>query len=191
MIIPMKKLVVGIFSMLTFTLFSQEQFSLLETSLITVDGTSTIHDWKVTAHEHSGEATFKVENGDLSKILLIVEVEYIRGERGATMDNKLKKALKSNEFPQISFNLLESVSVKNGIGQENNLINVNGTLTIAGAGKDVSSMVEAHFNEGVLYLKGMVPLLLSDYKIEPPTAMFGQIETGNQVTVNFDLKFSK
>jgi len=40
-----------------------------------------------------------------------------------------------------------------------------------------------------LSFKGTLPLKLSDFNIEPPSAMFGQIVTGDEITLNFELSF--
>lgn len=41
-----------------------------------------------------------------------------------------------------------------------------------------------------LHLQGSKSLKLADFQVEPPTAMFGQIVTGDEISVVLDLYFS-
>ena len=66
-----------------------------------------------------------------------------------------------------------------------------GSLNIAGAEKTVEIPVTMETASEGLKIKGQKKLVLQDYGMEPPTAMFGQIVVGDEVTVNFDLLFSK
>ena len=66
--------------------FAQEIYILSSESTLTVDGTSTIHDWTVTANTIEGKMNL---DGDvLREIIFEVTVADIMSERGATMDKK-------------------------------------------------------------------------------------------------------
>jgi hypothetical protein len=41
--------------------------------------------------------------------------------------------------------------------------------------------------DGSVKATGVVPILMTDYGIQPPTAIFGRLKTGNEVKVNFEL----
>jgi hypothetical protein len=41
--------------------------------------------------------------------------------------------------------------------------------------------------DGSIAVRGSVPLFMSDFGIEPPTAMLGMLKTADQVTVKFEL----
>lgn len=90
-------------------------------------------------------------------------------------------ALKKEEHPKISINLNE---VKNST-------NLMGTINVAGQEKTVEIPVKMNTDNASLKISGEYAITLQDYDIEPPTAMFGQIIVGNDVTVKFDLVFSK
>jgi len=158
---------------------AQDTFSLSDGSTMTIDGSSTIHDWTVTANTMSGSV--KAEDTAPKEINFDVDVENIKSERGPTMDNKMHAALKKEEHPKVSFKLSE---VKN----ESTLI---GTLTIAGQEKTVEVPVKMNASGESIKLAGEQKITLQDYGIEPPTAMFGQIIVGDDVTVKFDLVFVK
>ena len=40
-------------------------------------------------------------------------------------------------------------------------------------------------------VKGEVPLKMSDFGIDPPTAMMGTLKTGNEVVIKYNLEFEK
>lgn len=179
-------------------LFSQEELVLTDSSTIAVEGTSTLHDWVVTSHGNSGfltlqnEKTDDVQNevGQISALQLLIAVNALKGEKGETMNRKMWKALKSEDFPKIKYSLIEPIP-KEAIGHENKIVETVGMLRIAGIEKEIRCPLELRFKDGCFYLKGKIPLQMSDYGIEPPTAMFGQIETGDKVVVNIDLKFTR
>lgn len=175
----MKKLVVLVLVSFTYVGLAQETFTLSPDSKLTIDGTSTIHDWTVAANSISGSTT--AEEGLPKTIEFEVAVGEIQSERGASMDKKMHAALKKEEHPKISFNLTE---VKNSM-------NLAGKLNVAGQEKAVEIPVKMNVDGGSLKISGEYAITLQDYGIEPPTAMFGQIIVGNDVTVKFDLVFSK
>ena len=89
-------------------LFAQDveyKAELGENSTMTIDGTSTIHDWTSTVEEIDGalvlvEKTAKkgLKKGDKIKQLKItIPVKKIISPRGSSMDNRTWKALKEEE----------------------------------------------------------------------------------------------
>lgn len=159
---------------------SQETYKLSEESVLTISGTSTLHDWTVTANSMQGSLSY---GDEIVGVELKVVASEIKSERGAAMDKKMHGALKSDEHPEIVFNF-EDVTSSDGVG-------INGRLTIAGVGQEV----ELHSNitalENGYRIQGEHPITLKDFGMEPPTAMFGQIVVGDKVTVNYDLVFVK
>jgi len=156
---------------------AQETYTLTADSKLTIDGTSTVHDWTVTANSMQG--IVKVEGTSPKEIDFQVNVADIISERGATMDKKMHNALKKEEYPKVLFVLKE---VK---GQDS----VSGTLTIAGNSNDVDIESKISNSGDVLKISGEKKIVLKDFEIEPPTAMFGQVIVGDDVTVKFDLVF--
>lgn len=159
--------------------YAQDSYVLdKQKSVLTVSGTSTLHDWEVTANVFDGDLSLL--DAVPQQLNLTVEAKEIKSERGATMDKKMYNALKVEEHPQISF-VLESA--------QGNLF--KGKLTIAGTTKEVEITSEGTTLAGSYELKGAKEILLADFGIEPPTAMFGQIVVGEAVTISFDFFFNK
>lgn len=156
--------------------FGQEAYTLGAESTLTIDGTSTIHDWTVTANKMTG--TLTATEGTPKEISFEVNVADIQSERGATMDKKMHDALKKEEHPKVSFALKEVKGASTLVG----------TLTIAGIEKEVEIDTELTVEDAVR-IKGEKKITLQDFSMKPPTAMFGQIVVGDEVMVKFDLLF--
>jgi len=159
--------------------FAQETFTLSADSKLTIDGTSTVHDWTVTANTMDGSV--KTEENSPKEINFNVVVADIKSERGATMDKKMHAALGKDSSPKVIFDLKE---VKN----QSTLV---GTLNIAGNEQDVEIKGKIDASEDRISISGEHGITLEDFNIEPPTAMFGQVIVGDKVIVKFDLIFKK
>lgn len=179
----MKKTILTLFlASTTLLTFAQETYMLASESVLTVVGSSTIHDWTVTANTIQG--TLKADGNILKEISFEVAVEGIISERGATMDKKTHNALKKEEHPNVIFSAQE-VEISSTGNQ-----NITGKLNIAGVVKEVDIAIEIKKSTGKIRIKGEKEITLQDFDIKPPTAMFGSIIVGDNVTIKFDLIFT-
>ncbi len=171
------------------------KYSVSDETKMTVSGTSTLHDWTSEVNEVKGfvevDENFagdgKINVDDVVKLVNIsVPVKSIISPRGATMDKKTYNALKSEEHPEIIFALKDNkVSSVNGEGFT---VEASGDLTIAGVTKHVAFPVHGKLLSGdKMNFEGAYKLNMLEYEMEPPTAMFGQIVTGEEVEIKFDL----
>jgi polyisoprenoid-binding protein YceI len=163
--------------------FPQDNYELSSESVLTVDGTSTLHAWSVTANTFTG--ALQLEENTIKEISFEVEVASLISPRGATMDKKTHNALKKEEHPKVLFSA-NDISLSEGDSQ-----NILGKLTMAGVEKEVVVVTTIVRSEGKLQITGNQKITLQDYNMEPPTAMFGSIIVGDDVVINFDLVFAK
>ncbi|MCK0146447.1 YceI family protein [Arenibacter sp. F26102] len=170
---------------LVFAGYAQETYTLAKESVLKINGSSTIHDWTVIANSMKG--SMKMDAGVLKNLNFQVEVAEINSERGAAMDKKMHAALKVEEHPEVSFKFKE---IKKD-GSAENSFHIMGMLNIAGAEKEVDITSEFQEVGGKYVFKGSKEIKLQDFNMEPPTAMFGQIIVGDNVTIHFDLVFAK
>jgi polyisoprenoid-binding protein YceI len=165
--------------------FSQE-------SSITVDGTSNRDDWTVTARQFEGYVTVNESGGetipDILEAQLIVIVQEMTGETSSIMDRLMRDALKAREHPQIVFELT-GVNVEPNADDPNRFkVLTSGELSQAGVTRPIEVLLEGtRLENGTYQFTGSHSLYMRDYDMQPPTAMFGALVTGNEVTVNFDL----
>jgi len=193
-----KKLIIAIiFLSLFFTpIFSQNQYVLHPDSKIAVEGGSTLTDWKAVVNQFDGMGTLgsalskkSIKTGKaLSELSLTCVVESMDGGRGPAMNKKIRTALKMTEHPTISFKASSS-AVKEVLNKAEKtfLFTATGDLTIAGVTKEVEIELEGKREADKLLLNGSKDLKLSTFDIKAPSAMFGQIETKDDISIQFEL----
>lgn len=188
-----KILFAGVVFMLftTGSLFAQN-FKMDASSEIIVAGTSNIHDWEMKTNSKQGMAVLKMQDGkltEISKLQVSVLAESLDSGKGG-MDKNAYKALDTKKHKNIEFNLDK---VKNITAGTNNSYTVEGlaSLKIAGVSKQVPVSFTATVNGSKLKINGKQEINMTHYKVDPPTAMFGTIKTGEDVTVKFNSSFTK
>lgn len=160
---------------------------------ITLNGTSTLHDWTMTAHTFVCDAQFAISSGhkitDISSMTFTLPVTNLKSESDGLNDNAYK-ALKSDEYKDITF-----VMTKSKINSSTEQVyetSVWGNLTIAGVTKPVGFYLTVDYNaDGSLTASGSVPLKMSTFDIERPSFLFGAMKAGDALTLKFDLALVK
>lgn len=170
---------------------AQESFQ-LRSAQITISGTSSLHDWisQTTTVTATGKLT--VEKGtlvDIPTLQVSIPVTSIKSEKGKTMDGKTHKALLSDQHPNITFKLADVNSIENN-GSEIK-IKATGLLTIAGKAKTIQLAVKATSDgNGTYRFSGSKAMKMTDFGVDPPTALLGTLKTGDDITVAFDVKLA-
>lgn len=170
------------------TAFAQSYSLVPDQSEVMITGTSNVHDWESDAEEFTGTASIDIQNDSLvsiSDLKFNVVVDGIKSGKGG-MDKKTYDALNKKKHPNITF-VLSDISEINA----NSLI-ANGELTISGVTNTIQMEVEySILPDGTVSFKGTQPINMTNYKVDPPTAMFGAIKAGEEVEVIFDAKFAQ
>ncbi len=160
-------------------------------SKITVDGTSNRDNWTVIAPEFEGSVTIVQNSGDSPEFLeaqLAVKTQDMTGGRGSIMDRLMLNALKANQHPDIIFTLTDVESVPDDENPQVFQVKSTGELTIAGVTQTIEVELQGQqLEDGSYRFQGSRSLLMRDYDIEPPTAMFGALVTGNEVVINLEI----
>ncbi len=63
-------------------------------------------------------------------------------------------------------------------------------MEIAGVTRPMTFDLAFSYADGNFHLEGSKALRFSDFEIDPPAAMFGQIVTGDEIVVKLDLTFA-
>lgn len=175
--------------MLSFSLLlSAQTHYVIKDFQMSIAGTSSLHDWESDVTNLTAEGKF--QTGDVLTSIENLEVEIpvadIKSSKGSIMDNKTYKALKYEDHPVISYRLnkVQSITANNkGI-----TVKASGQLTIAGTTRDVSLTVEGRsLPGGGLEFTGAKALKMTDFNVDPPTALMGTIKTGDDITVKFKI----
>ncbi len=162
-----------------------QTFNLKNTeSTVTVFGTSSLHDWHVVAETKSGQIIFKdLETGELETCTLDVVSQSLKSGKKA-MDKNTYKALKTETYKSIFFQLTSVQSIiDKGIGKF--LIKCQGDLTITNVKKQIPIEFTIEIIQDKIIVTGSKSIKMTDFNIEPPTALLGTIRTGNEITIQF------
>jgi polyisoprenoid-binding protein YceI len=161
-------------------------------SKLKVDGTSNIHDWQINAENQQGKLSVEFENGklvELQQLDFIVMAESLKSGKGS-MDKNTYKALNTGKYKQIVFKLTKVKSI-NCSASNSCKVAVTGNLTIAGTTKPIDLTFELNNGESRITLSGSKTIKMTDFGVEPPTAMFGTITTGDALDIKFESIFKK
>jgi len=161
--------------------------------VVTINGTSNLHNWTETVGTVSGNGSVswnsdKTINLDAMKINM--EVHSIKSTEGSIMNNNTYKALKADANPEIIIALNSPIkSIKPQLNTAP--VSVSANLTIAGVTKSISIESKLSMQEqGKLVFEGSKSINMTDYGIKPPTALFGTLKTGNEITISFKTNFT-
>lgn len=161
-------------------------------SSLKVEGTSNIHDWEMTAKDLQGSMKVQMEDGQLvqlEQLQFAVVAESLKSGKGG-MDKNTYKALNTDKHKTITYEL-KSVKNLDCTSKTSCKITTNGVLTISGTRQNVELIFDAKVAGDKITLSGNKKIKMSDYKVDPPTAMFGTITTGDDVNIKFQTVFSK
>jgi polyisoprenoid-binding protein YceI len=163
----------------------------MNTARVSIAGTSNIHEYtasttalRVTNAQLASsvsDANFwddVIKPGGLESFEVVISSATLTSPREG-LDKNMHKALKVEQFPDITFRLLRVEP--DGAG-----IKAAGTLAIAGVERQVTLPIGLERTESGLSIKGQLPLLMTDYGIAAPKAMLGMLKTDPKVTVAFE-----
>ncbi len=164
--------------------FNQKNFSM------TIQGTSSLHDWESSVEKVETKGSYTIENNaltDVSSVVLKIPVTSIKSTKGKTMDNKTFEAFEYLKHPNITFTLKTKK-----ISAVNAKIDLTGNLTMAGVTNPVELPVEYKvLPNGDLQIKGSKKIKMTSFNMKPPTAVLGTIKVGDEVVIVFDLTLTK
>lgn len=159
-------------------------------SQLSISGTSSLHDWNMKLDALNCKIMGEKESDKdivLKNIDFVAQVSNLKSNESSIMDNKAYKAMKKDKFPTISFTGNHVFTLPLNNNQFSGT--VTGMLSIAGKKKQVEFAIKGSSENGVISVEGVYPLKMSDYGIDPPTAFFGTLKTGDQIKVHFKILF--
>ncbi|WP_304516337.1 YceI family protein [Cecembia rubra] len=163
---------------------AQVKYILAPSPELKVEGGSSLHDWDMTSNAAKGEGQFIIEGNQFKGIRSLqvsMEAESLKsGTKG--LDANAYKALDTKKNKEVKFTLKELT----GSG---NSYQVKGDFTIAGVTKPASFPVKVTQNGNRVTFEGSYNTKLTDYSIDPPTALLGTVKTRDEITIKFKTTF--
>lgn len=173
-------------------------YTLDESSTIVIKGTSTIHDWEVDAEKMDATITLAASQSEDEELQNPVEafsitilVESLESGKGK-MNRKMHDALKKDDHPEIMFFLKSAQMVDKVPSGQSFTLKATGNLNIAGSLKEITFPVKAtKVSNNSFRFEGSHSLNMKEYDVDPPSAVFGTIKSGEEVTIEFNILVNK
>lgn len=167
-------------------------------STLKIEGDSTLHSWDADAEEFS--VTLSVgrswldsmdewSSDSVENLKVVVPVDKIESGR-SRMNRDLREALKAEDYPEIIFDWKE-ITLDENSASEYRILNVTGTLKVAGEKREIEFTAEAALDNGTINVKGSYELNMEYYGIDPPRALLGTLRTDKKVVIMFGLKLEE
>jgi len=173
----------------------------LVSSRVTVEGTSTLHNWKVEGQ--SVEGYLSIDEQELAALWMrsgppphalaatvrvdIPVTSLTSSKRG--MDETMYEALKVTTHPMITYDLKSAKIPMRQAAQAGDAvltIETTGVLMVAGVERTVNiPMHLRRLSENRLEVSGEASLRMTEFGIDPPRAMLGTLRTGDTVHVHW------
>jgi polyisoprenoid-binding protein YceI len=168
---------------------SNAQSFKVKTFKMTVNGISTMHEWESQVEELECKASYEIEENvlvDIKEAIIRIPVRSIKSPKGKMMDNKTYDAFNSEKYPTIIFSLVAEKISPSALTAE-----LKGILSMAGTTKPIDLLIAYKvLPGGDLRISGTKKIIMTEFKMEPPTAMMGAIEVGDEVVVHFEIVLS-
>lgn len=165
-----------------------QDYKLSNQGELMVTGTSTLHDWEITADQISGTLVLDT-SGELPVIkdlTFSVLAESLKSGK-ESMDNNTYKALKTDDHKNITFRMRRFGKIEPMVAPEDRYrASVAGDLTVAGQTRQIELNFTLTLENGQARIKGTEPMKMTDYKIDPPRALLGTIKTGDAIEIEFN-----
>jgi polyisoprenoid-binding protein YceI len=166
------------------------QLSFATGSQVVVNGDSNAHPWTcqtaVVQPTASHAELPAPATPNFFNLRVTIPVKDLSCGNG-TMEEKLRDALKAEQFPNIEFALITMKKMQDK--GPDHFYEVTGGLTIAGKTKPISfSMKASPEKDGTLASTASVNLLMSEFGVEAPSAFLGLMKTYDPVVVKLLLR---
>ena len=179
------------------TLFAADsvRFESRPGSKVTVDGTSTVHDWTVESRIVKGTmevpadfASNPAAAAKNTKVEITIPVRSLKSGK-TSMNNIMWEAMKMKEHPNIVYKLVELTPKSGGAQGSSAQFDAKGTLTVAGVTRTNTMPVTIEkAGETKAKATGTTTVKMTDFGIKPPapTVGLGFIKTGDDVKISFE-----
>jgi len=163
----------------------------LASATVSIAGTSNIHEWTAATTDvrvtrialakgvsGAGVLAAALNPGAVEAFEIAIRTAALSSPKDG-VDKNMHKALKAEQFKDITFRLLRL--------EAKPALRAIGMLTIAGVEREVAFELKTTATATALTITGEVPLLMTDYGITPPKAMLGMLKTDPKITVKFEV----
>lgn len=174
-------------------------------SVLYLLGDSTLHKYEMGAKSLQGSAVLKapaasldtdagllaaLKAGKAGAMALTVPVTMLKSKESGLDDNAYK-ALHAAQFPEINF-LLDGEALAEGSDAGAYVMTAKGSLTVSGVTQPVVLTADTTVKDGVIRIKGIQKLRMTDYKVPPPVfnLFVTSIKCTDEIEIHYDVLFA-
>lgn len=184
MLIKLKRIIFVIYaSLISISGFSQEYLLAEDQSVITVTGTSSLHDWVVEVQKYSGNLFLDRDSNTISDLKIEIVSKSLKGTKKA-MNRKIYDALKTDDFEGIIF-INNTSQIVERVNETETKLKLSGNLFLAGVKKPIQLLVNLKQRSNNIIISGTIDVNMVDYAIKPPKALLGTIKVNEIVNISF------
>ena len=150
------------------------------------DGTSTVRAFKCSATTINANIQTDAVSANAAEVAdLVAKASFVIPVAGldcsnGTMNGHMRKALKADEAPEISF-VLSNYVVKGSTAL------INGTLTIAGKANQIEIPATIEQEASGVRVRALKLIDMTQWGVKPPSLMMGTMKVKPMVSINFDV----
>ncbi len=175
-------------------------YTITDQSSLYLEGSSNVNRFTCASVQTFAPATVEMTPlGDgcsvsFSKAVMDLRVTHMDcGNKGINRD--MQKALKADQYPHIRLQLERAVVSNTGAVIDSHRwtpVTASTLVTIAGVTKPVKIRLEAKALTANRYqFTGSRELRMSDFGVDPPSALLGLVQVDDPITIHFDLIIEK
>ncbi len=161
-------------------------------STLIIQGTTNVIKFECILNEKDDTsifATYEYTDSTLllhNALLTFYVDDFDCGKKAITED--FKKALRSIDFPRLMLDLNQINSTAEERLQIISSVNSDVSITIAGVMQDFTINFQRHIlNDSTIFLSGEKLLLMSNFEVNPPQALWGAVKANDEINVSFEL----
>lgn len=193
-IIPI--ILAGLFLITGFSVTATAQsFTISDASTMTLFGSANVTDWDAEIKTIRGEIVINkpdqaewadAEISWFERVEITIPVEDIDAD-SRRMNNNMHEYLKEDDYPEITYEMVEAQSLA-AMDNPGLVMTVRGIVTAAGEPVEITHDVTITENgSGNIVISGSKDLKMTDFGIDPPTAMLGSVRARDDMTIEFEL----
>lgn len=207
-------LIAGLALLIPGVCHAQLQYVPSDESRVWIEGTSTVNDFTCSTKQIEGHARLSLEeqkqpppsepqaaldtSGSQYSLpstapespIVQARVPVRALDCGKRRQNEdLYEAMKASEHPAIRYEIVNAeVVAAPDTSRDHYVVEAIGNLTIAGETRTVRLTLDGRrLDDGRIHARGSLPMQMTDFNVDPPTAMLGLIRVRDSVTVHFDI----
>lgn len=173
--------------------YSRVDYKIEEASKLYIEGTSNVNSFSCFSKDSYSPNAIKMDYTDNDTMYFANTFLQLRTDKldcnNSRMNKDLCSAMKSDDYPYIKVELHQAWIVADDNPKDEWInLKANATLYITNVNRKILLDIKAQKlgNNKYRFLSS-TEMLMTNFNIEPPTALFGLIKVHNKIKINFDL----